>query len=1018
MKHPVPRLWFGLAALTLLITALEVRVQWNRPELNPLKGTPSARIETAPSSTLPQPPGAGLLPAASRALTAATPPFFSKEGKVQGRPALDFPTQINPQTLKGRTVTLKAAAMMQWKQLQAGSPVTLPSFDEDSYEGTIALRLEDRGWLRFGGTLSQGRGTFSLHLQNGQIAGTIFLLGRGLGLELRTEPTGEVVLVERPLEHFLCWPGLPADSGIAAAPSDGNAASSSNEGVPQMNTRPGAKGLIYLHFSGGTVTDPSWNGGLPIEAAPSGLSADGIREVVARVAEDYAPFDMAVSTIASDYDNSSPGRRMRVIVTPTNRLLPGAGGISLIGSWSSSGKIRSSTVPAWVFTATPKTIAEAASHEVGHTLGLSHDGTLNPPYRTYENGQETYHPSGLASPYYSGNGPEGSPTSWAPIMGNSYSRPLTQWSKGEYQNANNTEDDIAIIASSSNGVSYALNLQALDTDVSGPYRLLNIEAGTFCATGILTRTGLPDLPQSDSPEHFHFATTGGSLSVTATPLSPNFTNVDLQLELYKLDPSTGEFSLLSKANPPDLLGSVLQAQDLPKGTYQIAVRPAASAETDTGIYITGYSSYGSLGPYQISGTVENAESAPAFLSPVLLKGCVGTELDLPLTFTDSTSVTGTPSPLPPGVTWNQETQRLQGTPTKPGVYNITFVLKSTAGTLPRSLKLWLDYPGIPVPVIDGALGAFLNNSPAAPWTGQLLPLEDGTSVRAAVSGHVANGGSSRLRLRVPAKRTVSFWWKTSSEAGHDGLECRLNGALARDTATGKPLRISGETRWSRQKIRVDGNTAGTIEFSYSKDGTLSEGQDRGWIYGIEVGVQPVIKKSPSSVRLKIGDSSLSLSAIAENASSFQWKKDGIPLRDEKLDGREVSGATTQNLTITGISGADSGGYTLEAKNVFDTIASRKADVVVPAAPIILQTTSPTAPVKAGEALLLGVEAAGAKAFTSSWKKNGALIRRVGGTLLQIKNASPTMSGTYTVTVTNSFGTSPPKELKVEVLPAP
>ena len=48
--------------------------------------------------------------------------------------------------------------------------------------------------------------------------------------------------------------------------------------------------------------------------------------------------------------------------------------------------------------------------------------------------------------YYSGQG------NWAPIMGVGYYKPISQWSKGEYSGANNTEDDLTIITQ--NGLSY------------------------------------------------------------------------------------------------------------------------------------------------------------------------------------------------------------------------------------------------------------------------------------------------------------------------------------------------------------------------------------------------------------------------------------------------------------------------------------------------------------------------------------------------------------------------------------
>ena len=67
-----------------------------------------------------------------------------------------------------------------------------------------------------------------------------------------------------------------------------------------------------------------------------------------------------------------------------------------------------------------KIIAEAASHEIGHNLGLSHDGTST-------------------QGYYGGQG------AWAPIMGVGYSYSISQWSKGEYFDANNQEDDLQII---------------------------------------------------------------------------------------------------------------------------------------------------------------------------------------------------------------------------------------------------------------------------------------------------------------------------------------------------------------------------------------------------------------------------------------------------------------------------------------------------------------------------------------------------------------------------------------------
>ncbi|WIA35933.1 hypothetical protein OEZ86_004312 [Tetradesmus obliquus] len=114
------------------------------------------------------------------------------------------------------------------------------------------------------------------------------------------------------------------------------------------------------------------------------------------VAEDFAPFDVDVTTIdPGDTALQGVGQKT-VIFSSSNCAFGDAGGIAFIGSFGQN-------TPCFVAAPklgpnNPKFIWEAVSHEVGHTLGLLHDGLLPSPS------------SPQGNPYFMGQG------NWAPIM--------------------------------------------------------------------------------------------------------------------------------------------------------------------------------------------------------------------------------------------------------------------------------------------------------------------------------------------------------------------------------------------------------------------------------------------------------------------------------------------------------------------------------------------------------------------------------------------------------------------------
>ncbi len=184
--------------------------------------------------------------------------------------------------------------------------------------------------------------------------------------------------------------------------------------IPKLTSLPGATATIYMDFDGQVVTSGYWNNGATLNCAAAPMTSAQITEMFHRVAEDYRPFNVTVTTDLDTFNTRPLNRRMRVIVTPTSAWRTGVGGIAYTGSFSWN-----DDTPAFVFCDrlgnNPKYVAECISHESGHTLGLSHQTKYDAScvmLETYNTG--------------TGSGEIG----WAPVMGNSYYQNMTGWNNG------------------------------------------------------------------------------------------------------------------------------------------------------------------------------------------------------------------------------------------------------------------------------------------------------------------------------------------------------------------------------------------------------------------------------------------------------------------------------------------------------------------------------------------------------------------------------------------------------------
>lgn len=359
-----------------------------------------------------------------------------------------------------------------------------------------------------------------------------------------------------------------------------SAPSISQESAFSLHSKPGANRLIYLDFTGHVVTNSSWNenifaGSTPVfNGAPYDVDNNpgtfsereliNIKEIWQRVAEDFAPFNVDVTTQEPSADdlqrtNSSDQKfGMRVLITNSmsglcNQLCGGIAKLDVYDYYSSTKP--EFFQPVWVFADKlsnhPKFIADAASHELGHSLNLHHDGT-----------------SGTA--YYNGHGV------WGPIMGSVYYKSVTQWNKGEYPKSNNKEDDLAVMAAS--GIKIQPDDYANIISKASPIQHIN---GNISQTGLIeTRKDI---------DSFSFKTSGGDIKIAINPdsVSPNL-NVAAKL-------ISAKGKVIFQDDPQGSMAASLITSVSP-GTYIIQVEGKGEEAVST-----GYSDYGSLGRYEITG---------------------------------------------------------------------------------------------------------------------------------------------------------------------------------------------------------------------------------------------------------------------------------------------------------------------------------------------------------------------------------------------------------------------------------
>lgn len=316
--------------------------------------------------------------------------------------------------------------------------------------------------------------------------------------------------------------------------------------VPVLNSFPSARPTIFLDFDGQYVTGTSWNWNGPINAQPSGFSTNAITEIFNRVSEDYRIFNVNITTDSTVYNLAPVRQRMRVIITPTYEWYGRAGGVAFVGSFSwGDGS------PTWVFSNllgnNVKYVAEATSHEAGHSLGLQH--------------QSTYTTACAKTEYNGGNG--SGETGWAPIMGVGYYQNTTTWYNGTSTvGCNVYQDDLSIITG---------NLGLRSDDFGNTH--VSASSVGFTTTGF-TSNGL--INSGTDKDVFKFTLSSSTyvhLNVAPQSVGANNSGANLDLKVTLLN---NKADTIGQYSPADLLSAGVDS-NLNSGTYYVVVEGIGNA---------------------------------------------------------------------------------------------------------------------------------------------------------------------------------------------------------------------------------------------------------------------------------------------------------------------------------------------------------------------------------------------------------------------------------------------------------
>ena len=332
---------------------------------------------------------------------------------------------------------------------------------------------------------------------------------------------------------------LAASTGtLATLGGDVVATASAANGIPDLNSLPGAPTAIYLDFDGEGTNDPYDVDGDPTTF--NATEAATITEAWRQVSVYFAMFDVNVTT-----------------VKPTVPFAWHVSSPSISGGYSYVGVFPNTSPQSFNNADNAKSRVSGIVHELGHNFGLSHQSDydlLGNKTKEYSSGFDTLH---------------------GPLMGVDYAQSIHKWFIGHPSgSASSLQDDIAVIAGKikarqpAGGDGFRADDHGGTIAAARP--LVTATDGSRSISGIIERMADIDV--------FSFSTAGAGVSVVSVvPTKPS--GLDAKLEVY------------------DASGVLVAASDGGTNNQQIVLPVGAGTWY---AFVSSHGDYGDVGMYDLT----------------------------------------------------------------------------------------------------------------------------------------------------------------------------------------------------------------------------------------------------------------------------------------------------------------------------------------------------------------------------------------------------------------------------------